>query len=119
MNQYRQSEPNERYEQPDIPGQPSGVNLLAERHWSYIQRRYSISPRELQVARLVCRGLNNEQIARDLNIKSGTVKTHIRNIYRRICVKNKIQMLLRFIDAVSKASENPHYVQRFDVNRPE
>ncbi len=79
-----------------------GVVLLNEKHWLYIQRRYHMSPRELQVAKLVCQGFNNEEIAKDLKIKHGTVKTHIRNIYRRIRVKNKIKMLLKFVDDTMK-----------------
>jgi DNA-binding CsgD family transcriptional regulator len=63
-----------------------------------------MSPRELQVARLICDGLNNEDIARALKIKHGTVKTHLRNIYRRVRVKNKITMLLKFVDAALKFS---------------
>ena len=80
------------------------IALLNEQHWLHIQRRYHMSPRELQVARLVCQGLNNEEIAGDLRIRHGTVKTHIRNIYRRIRVKNKIAMLLKFISDASKFS---------------
>lgn len=80
------------------------IALLNEQHWLHVQRRYHMSPRELQVARLVCQGLNNEEIASDLNIRHGTVKTHIRNIYRRIRVKNKIAMLLKFVSDASKFS---------------
>lgn len=71
--------------------------LFNDRHWLYIQRRYHMSPRELQIAKLVCQGFRNDDIARDLHITLGTVKTHIRNIYRRVQVKSKIAMLLRFV----------------------
>ncbi|MHC4571437.1 MAG: response regulator transcription factor [Planctomycetota bacterium] len=80
------------------------VILLDEEHWAYIRRRYHMSPRELQVAELVCRGFSNEEIAKDLKIRQGTVKTHLRNIYRRIRVKNKIAMLLKLVDQAAKFS---------------
>ena len=80
------------------------IALLNEKHWSYIQRHYNMSPRELQVAELVCQGFNNDEIAKALKIKHGTVKTHLRNIYRRIRVKNKITMLLKFVDSATKFS---------------
>ena len=80
------------------------VALLNEKHWLYIQRRYHMSPRELQVAELVCKGFSNEEIAKDLKIKPGTVKTHLRNIYRRVRVKNKITMLLKLVDQATKFS---------------
>lgn len=80
------------------------ITLLDENHWLHIQKRYRMSPRELQIAKLICQGLNNEQIAGNLKIKHGTVKTHVRNIYRRIRVRNKITMLLKFVENAIKFS---------------
>jgi len=77
------------------------VSLLDERQWLYVQHRYRLSPRELQVAKHICRGFVNEEVARCLRIRSGTVKTHLRNIYRRIHVTSKIGMLLTFVEQVS------------------
>jgi len=76
---------------------PRGV-LLNKRQWSYLERRYRMTPREIQIARLICQGLGNEEIANRLKIKHGTVKTHIRNLYRKLWVHNKISMLLRFVE---------------------
>ncbi len=78
------------------------ISLLDGKQWLYIQRRFHLTDRELQTARLVCRGFNNEDIAAKLKIKRGTVKTHIRNIYRRVRIKNKIQMVLKFVDTATK-----------------
>jgi DNA-binding NarL/FixJ family response regulator len=78
------------YKQPD-------VILLSQKQWAYVQNRYNLTPRERQVAELVCKGLRNGNIAKNLRIKPGTVKTHTRNIYRKVHVKSKIAMLLRFI----------------------
>ena len=80
------------------------VALLDENHWSYIQRRYHLSPREIQVAKLVCQGFSNAEIAKVLKIKPGTAKTHLRNIYRRIRAKNKIAMLLKFLHVATAIS---------------
>lgn len=85
------------YEHPEVV-------LLDEQHWSYLQRRYHMSPREVQVADLVCRGFTNGQIAGKLKIKNGTAKTHLRNIYRKVRVKNKITMLLKLVDGANKLS---------------
>ena len=84
-------------------GVPSIV-LLKPEHWSYIRRRYHMSWREIQVAELVCKGYSNGEIARELKIKPGTVKTHLRNVYRRIRVRNKITMLLKVLDQATKFS---------------
>ena len=78
------------------------VTLLNKEQWSYIKRRYKMSPREFEISMLVCRGFNDKEIASDLQIVLGTVKTHIRNVYRKVHVKNKILLLLRFMDDIDK-----------------
>lgn len=77
------------------------VILLNGKQWSYVQRRYELTPREREIAELICQGLRNGSIAKRLRIRPGTVKTHIRNIYRKVHVKSKIAMLLTFVtDAI-------------------
>jgi len=71
--------------------------LLDGKQWSYVKERYRMTQRELQIAQLVCRGLSNENIAQNLRIQQGTVKTHIRNIYRKAWVRSKVALFLRFI----------------------
>lgn len=78
--------------------------LLDTKQWLNVQRQYSLTQREREIAELICQGLRNERIADHLSITSGTVKTHIRNIYRKIHVKNKIGMLLRFVAASRELS---------------
>jgi DNA-binding NarL/FixJ family response regulator len=48
-----------------------------------------LSARELQVLRLVTRGLANKQIARNLGISESTVKAHIGSVFRRIGVTDR------------------------------
>jgi len=103
------SEPEKKGKRKDIEPDDSfyqrpDVTLLDEEHWFYIQRRLRMSPREVQVAKLVCKGFSNGEIAKNLRIKQGTAKTHLRNIYRRIHVKNKISMLLKIVEQATKFS---------------
>jgi LuxR family maltose regulon positive regulatory protein len=51
----------------------------------------SITTRELDVLRLVSMGLSNHDIARELCLSSGTVKTHLANIYDKLGVNSRIQ----------------------------
>jgi DNA-binding NarL/FixJ family response regulator len=78
--------------------------LLSDKQWSYLQKRYELTPRELEVAALVCQGLRNGSIARSLRIQPGTVKTHVKNIYRKVRVRSKIAMLLRFVEETRRRS---------------
>jgi len=103
------------YQQPDIA-------LLNEKQWLYIQRRYHISPRELEVAKLVCKGFVNGDIARKLNVKPGTVKTHLKSIFAKTHARNKITLLLRFMEDVNKlfSSQSPRTssVPIVDIEKP-
>jgi DNA-binding NarL/FixJ family response regulator len=93
----------------DVDGSVRGIKLpdvalIDDAKWVQIQKWYSMTEREIQIAKSVCRGLSNQQIANDLRIQQGTVKTHMRNIYRKAWVNNKIAMLLRFVEAVNSSS---------------
>ena len=103
MGQHQHSTTNKPRDDDSILERPR-IALLDEKHWLYVQKRYHMSPRESHVAKLVCQGFNNDEIAKALKIRTGTVKTHIRNIYRRIRVKNKIEMLLKFVNDAAKFS---------------
>jgi DNA-binding CsgD family transcriptional regulator len=74
------------------------ITLFNDDQWRIVREKYHMTPREIEIAKLICRGLSNEDIADSVKIKYGTVKTHIRNIYRRIHVKSKVGMLLRFME---------------------
>jgi len=81
----------------DSRGNDHEIILLNNKEWSYVKKRYSLTPRECQIAELICQGLRNGNIAKFLRISPGTVKTHTRNIYRKARVKSKIAMLLKFV----------------------
>ncbi|MBN1806098.1 MAG: helix-turn-helix transcriptional regulator [Sedimentisphaerales bacterium] len=78
-------------------GKNYDVVLLNKEEWSYVKKRYNLTPREYQIAELICQGLHNGKIANFLRISPGTVNTHIRNIYRKTHVTSKMAMLLRFV----------------------
>jgi LuxR family transcriptional regulator, maltose regulon positive regulatory protein len=60
--------------------------------------REPLSERELEVLALLAAGKSNRQIASELFVALSTVKTHIKNIYGKLDVRNRMQ-------AVSRARE--------------
>lgn len=58
----------------------------------------SLSPRELDVLRLVAAGRSNPQIARELFIGEATVKTHLLHAYEKLGVSDRTQATLRALD---------------------
>ena len=54
-----------------------------------------LSERELEVLTLLASGRQNREVARDLFVSVGTVKTHTNNIYRKLGVRNRAEALAR------------------------
>ena len=55
----------------------------------------SLTPAELEVARLVSEGLRNEAIARRLFIAPGTVKVHLSHIFAKLGVTTRAELAAR------------------------
>jgi DNA-binding CsgD family transcriptional regulator len=57
-----------------------------------------LSERELEVLALLASGKTNSEVARDLFVSVGTVKSHTGNIYRKLGAKNRTEALARARD---------------------
>jgi len=57
-----------------------------------LARWRTLSPREQQVAALICLNCTNRQIAARLVISPETVKTHVRNILHKFDLHSKVEM---------------------------
>jgi two-component system nitrate/nitrite response regulator NarL len=57
-------------------------------------RRSQLTPRELEIAGLVEKGLRNRDIARNLGIQTGTVKIHLKHIFEKTGVRGRFGLAL-------------------------
>jgi DNA-binding NarL/FixJ family response regulator len=77
----------------DAPLAPRAAReMLAER--SPAQAQPSLSPRELDVLKLVAQGLPNKLIARELEISEKTVKAHLTSVFSQLGVTDRTQAAL-------------------------
>ena len=53
-----------------------------------------LTPRELEIVRLASEGLRNKEIGERLSITEGTVKIHLHNIYEKLGVTGRPQLIL-------------------------
>jgi DNA-binding CsgD family transcriptional regulator len=63
--------------------------------WADLEIRLAplgLSPREAEIVDLVMRGYSNREIEERLFISLETVKKHVSNIYRKLDVKNRVQL---------------------------
>ena len=63
----------------------------------------ALSTREVEVLRLVAKGLANKQIARTLGISEHTVKVHVGNVFRRIGVNDRTSAAMWARDNLAEA----------------
>lgn len=56
-------------------------------------REYNITERELEIIELVLEGLSNQKIGETLFISPNTVKNHIYNIYKKMDIKNRYELI--------------------------
>jgi DNA-binding NarL/FixJ family response regulator len=59
----------------------------------------SLTPREIEVLRLLSQGQTNPQIARNLLVSRGTVKIHVQHIISKLGVSDRTQAAVRAIEA--------------------
>ena len=58
----------------------------------------SLSPRELEVLRLVAAGRSNPEIARTLFIGEATVKTHLLHVFEKLEVNDRTRAVTRAME---------------------
>jgi LuxR family maltose regulon positive regulatory protein len=54
-----------------------------------------ITAREREVLELWARGLQQKKVAEILSLSPGTVKKHLRNVYKKLNAHNKVQALTK------------------------
>jgi DNA-binding CsgD family transcriptional regulator len=57
-------------------------------------RREHLTPRQLEVLALMCKGMPNKRIAQQLDISNGTVKAHVTSIFRTLNVRCRLQAVV-------------------------
>ena len=55
----------------------------------------ALSPREQEVLRSLAQGLRNKEIAAQLGVSVGTVKTHLRHIFHKLEVSDRVSAVLK------------------------
>jgi DNA-binding NarL/FixJ family response regulator len=68
---------------------------------------YELTAREQEILRLVLQGASNKDIERKLFISASTVRNHLYNIYQKLGVKNRLEL----INLVGRdAQKKPYFI---------
>ena len=66
-------------------------------------KEIALSAREEEVRALICKGLSNKQIARQLGLSAGTIKIYVGKILLKMHLQNRTQVAVAHIPTRSKA----------------
>jgi DNA-binding CsgD family transcriptional regulator len=72
-------------------------DLFGVRRWNRLVKKYSVTPRQRQVARWICRGQTDKEIARRLGISHDSVRLHVRKLFERFAVRSRMGLLVRLV----------------------
>ena len=74
-------------------GTAGGISAAVEASPEERARTLGLSGREVEIAVLIARGLKNKEIAAELFISVGTVRTHVYNLYRKVGAGNRVELV--------------------------
>ena len=65
----------------------------------------SLTGRELEILKLISKGLSNKLIARELDISDGTVKVHVKHLLKKMELKSRVEAAVWMVGEQKTASE--------------
>ncbi|HKA59639.1 MAG TPA: response regulator transcription factor [Gemmatimonadales bacterium] len=70
------------------------LEALLRRETAGRPRSSVLSPRETEIVRMVAGGLGNKELAERLGVSEGTIKIHLHNIYKKLKVHSRLELVL-------------------------
>lgn len=70
------------------------LEALLRRETAGRARSSILSPRETEIVRMVAGGLGNRELAERLGVSEGTIKIHLHNIYKKLKVHSRLELVL-------------------------
>jgi DNA-binding NarL/FixJ family response regulator len=67
--------------------------MLKREYGAHVVANVGLTQRELEIVRAVASGLRNKAIAKKLHVTEGTVKVHLHNIYEKLNVKSRVELV--------------------------
>jgi DNA-binding CsgD family transcriptional regulator/tetratricopeptide (TPR) repeat protein len=83
-------------------GPPAALRLRGGDAFEASAARTGLTAREAEIVRLLLEGRDNRAITEALFISDHTVKNHIHNIYRKLGIRNRVQLVRAFQDALEE-----------------
>ena len=83
------------YLPPEAYQEPSALQINTDKQSDSADPLHNLTQRQKKALELVCRGLQNKMIAREMEIAENTVKLHLSAAYKALEVKNRTEAMYK------------------------
>jgi len=80
--------------------------LFSDGEWARAQQDLELSPRQAEIVRHVLEGKADKQIASELNISLATVRTHLRRLFAKFGLNDRLELTLLVLAALRGRLQN-------------
>lgn len=68
--------------------------LVSAQEWSQLKRSFGLTPRQADIVQHLMLGESDKQIARELEISIPTVRTHLRKLFQKFGINDRVELIL-------------------------
>jgi DNA-binding NarL/FixJ family response regulator len=98
-------------EQKDCVNAKPARELFSETTWAHLKRALGLTARQCEVARLICSGFGYEAVALHTGISINTVRMHMRALFAKLGVHDRVSAILLLISVERDQSSATRWTQ--------
>jgi len=84
----------------EAPGNSARLpELFTPSRWVALGKRFRLSKRQKEIARLICLGYSNTAIGKELGLRPDTVRMHNRELFKKLAIHQRIGVPVRLVIA--------------------
>lgn len=89
-------------------GDSAGLpELFTPSRWVTLAKRFRLSKRQKEIARLICLGFSNTAIGKELGLRPDTVRMHNRELFKKLAIRQRMGVPVRLVIADRRLRRNP------------
>ncbi len=82
--------------------------IFTEEEWARLAGSLGLSPRQTDVVKCLFRGFADKQTARRLGISVSTIRPHMKTLFMKLNVEDRIELILRVMSRfLDESRDNP------------
>jgi DNA-binding CsgD family transcriptional regulator len=81
------------------------AELFTLEQWHWLAEHYGLTQRQKEILTLLCKGYTNREISMRLHKELDTVRMHLRGIYEKLGVNNRVRAVVQLVLAVRALSD--------------